>query len=927
MSEYTYVNVTGFTPNNGDWTTLANVNAIAQNGSQFTFTMSSGPAPLLTFLTPSIFRFRFNPTADYSRDVSVAVVAQNFAPVNVQLQDNGSTYLLSTSAIRVEITKAPFSLAVYVGGQLIHSDTGDYNVVYIPGQTVTANFKQVPSGALYYGFGEKAGSSLAKNNFDMTFFNWDNFTYVNGGIPANQKPGPLNPAEPLYCSVPFLIETNPQPQNAAPYSYGIFFDNPAQTFFNIAANDYSNMSGKYYFGALYGDLNYYFIYGAGGVPDVINGYTLLTGRPSMPPKYALGYHQGCYGYWDAALVLQAAQSYRINGIPCDGLHIDVDFQDNYRTFTSSNKKFPDAKTFLAQLTQMGFKCSTNITPLITSVPEDENGNINAPYPARDSGLQLGGDPPGAFIYNTYAGGGESPDLFNGIVGYGENYGLNQTTPPGTNLGSNGYYPDFGRTDVQQWWGEQYAHLVEIGMDMIWQDMMCPALASSPNSTFPLDLMMTFFGEYVPNALFHNAYGLLQLQSTYTGLQKLRPNLRPFIIARGGYAGSQRYAANWTGDSASSWDFLLINAAEVMNMGMSGVPLAGSDIGGFANGSLGDPSSGTTSGFSYDPNTQTMQGGITSYELLTRWMQLGSFMPWYRNHYDGYTKQFQEPYRYGAPVPANCQFYVALRYQMIDVYYSAMWQSSQTGLPIVRPLFLNDPNDPGSYTNTDTQFFVGNDFLVAPIVTQHDTANPPTSPVRSVYLPSGSQWYSFVNNTQPLGAPVNGGTTIQNWYAPLTGNPLFQVPMYVRAGAILPMREAGQQYIDPSQPVPLTFNVYPGPDNSFDLYLDDGVSANPAPFRHTRISHTGIPGGQQVRVQRIATSNPAYSPPEDFYYVSILGTNAPASVTAAGTPLPDAGTPQALAAATANAYYYNAGLKQTFMKIFDNDADITMQAVY
>ncbi|HEX9983961.1 MAG TPA: TIM-barrel domain-containing protein [Thermoanaerobaculia bacterium] len=919
MTEYAYAPANQFTPNLGAWTGLGDVVSLAQNGNQFTFTMSSGPAPLLIFLTPSIFRFRFNPTASYSRDVSVAVVKSDFGSVNVTMQDTGSMFVLDTGTIRVEITKSPYSLAVYRGNQLLHADTPAYNVVYIPGQQVVANFKVAPSGALYYGFGEKAGSTLAKNNFDMTFFNWDNFIYSQGNV-GGESGGPLNPSEPLYCSVPFLIETNPRPSNGPRYSYGIFLDNPAQTYMNITANDYSDMSGKYYLGALYGDLNYYFVYGA-EVPDVIDGYTSLTGRPSLPPKYALGYHQGCYGYWDAGLVLEAAQQYRIAGIPCDGLHIDVDFQDNYRTFTSSNVKFPDAQAVLTQLHEMGFKCSTNITPLITT--QDDDGQAGN-YPALVSGMALGGDPPGAFIYNTYAGGGEGGGLFTGTVNYGQNTGINQTQPVGAPLGSFGDYPDMGREDVRGWWGEQYAHLVSIGMDMIWQDMMCPALYNSPNSTFPLNLMMTYCGEFMPNALFHNAYGLLMLQGTYEGLLKLRPAQRPFIIARGGYAGSQRYAANWTGDSASSWDFLLINAAEVMNMGMSGVPLAGSDIGGFANGSPGDPSNGTTSNPTYDPNTQTIIGGITNYELLTRWMQLGSFLPWYRNHYDGYTKQFQEPYRYGELVPANCAYYVQLRYAMIDVYYSAMWRSSLTGMPIVRALFLNDPDDPQVYDNTDTQFFVGDDFLVAPIVTQHETANPPTSPVRNVYLPAGSQWYAFVNNTQPLGAPVNGGTTIANWYAPLTGNPLFQVPMYVRAGAILPMRAPGQQSIEPKQSVPITFNVYPGPDNAFDLYQDDGLSAHPAPFRHTRISHSGITNGEQVQIQRVIDD---YSPPEPFYYVSLLGTNPPSSVTAAGEALPDAGTPDGLSASAANAYYYNAGLKQTFIKIFDTSAGMIIEAVF
>lgn len=922
MSEYVYVPANQFTPNNGGWTSLGNVTALAQSGNQFTLTMSNGPAPLLIFLTPSIFRLRFNPAASYGRDVSVAVVNSDFGPVGVTMSDDGSQYVLDTGTIQVRIAKSPYSLSVWRGGQMLHSDTPSYNVVYIPGQQVVASFKVAPPGALYYGFGEKAGSTLAKNNFDMTFFNWDNFEYQQGNV-GGEGGGPLNPAEPLYCSVPFLIETNPTPASGARYSYGIFFDNPGQTYINVTANDYSDsMSGKYYLGALYGDLDLYFIYGA-EVPDVIDGYTSLTGRPSMPPKYALGYHQGCYGYWSAAKVLEAAQAYRIAGIPCDGLHIDVDFQDNYRTFTSSEVKFPNVRAFLDLLHGMGFKCSTNITPLISVVNDDGQA---ADYKALTSGLQLGGDPPGAFIYNTYANQSEGQTTFIGFVNYGTNTGINQTQPVNSTLGSHGNYPDIGRPDVQAWWGQQYQHLADIGMDMIWQDMMCPALDAQTalNGTFPLNLMMTYCGQFQPNATFHNAYGLLILQATYEGMQALRKNRRPFIIARGGYAGSQRYAANWTGDSASSWNFLLINAAEVMNMGMSGVPLAGSDIGGFANGSIDDPSSGTTGGFSYDPTEQLVIGGITSYELLTRWMQLGSFLPWYRNHYDGYTKEFQEPYRYGAPVPANCGFYAQLRYQMIDLYYSAMWQASQTGMPIARALFLNDPGDPQVYANADTQFFVGKDFLVAPIVAQHDTANPPTPPVRNVYLPAGSQWYAFVNNTQPLGAPVSGGTLVTNWYAPLTGNPLFQVPMYVRAGAILPMRAAGQQYIDPAQAVPITFNIYPGPDDSFDLYLDDGISANPAPYRLTRISHTGVTNGQQVRVQRIHDD---YTPPEPFYYVSLLGTNPPSSVTAGGAALPDAGTPSALAASATNGWYYNASIQQTFVKIFDTSADITLEALF
>jgi hypothetical protein len=139
-----------------------------------------------------------------------------------------------------------------------------------------------------------------------------------------------------------------------------------------------------------------------------------------------------------------------------------------------------------------------------------------------------------------------------------------------------------------------------------------------------------------------------------------------------------------------------------------------------------------------------------------------------------------------------------------------------------------------------------------------------------------------------------------------------------------MRDPTQQFIDPSQACPITFNIYPGADNEFDLYLDDGLSAMPAPHRLVRISHQGIAGGQQIRVRRLADD---YTPPETFYYVSLLGTNAPASVTSSGQPLPNVGTPQALTASATNAYYYNPTIKQTFLKIIDNAPDITMEAVF
>jgi alpha-glucosidase len=926
MSSFQYVNVQNFTPNLGQWTSLAAVTSPGQNGNSFTLGMSAGPGPMITFLSNSAFRVRFNPApgANLTNDISYSVVNRNLGAPTLTVKESAQSIEIDTAEIRLVINKNPYGLSVYRGGQLIHADTPAYNLVYIPGQEVIANFKVYPTNARYVGFGEKAGAQLLKNNFTMTCFNWDNFTYVEGGIPANNTGGPLNPSEPLYCSVPLLIETNPNPLNGAAYSYGLFLDNTAQSYFNVGASDYSNMFGKYYFGALYGDLDYYFLYGS-DVPAVIDQYTNLTGRPTLPPRYVFGFHQGCYGYYDETILTQIASSYRAAAIPIDGLHIDVDFQDNYRTFTSSNEKFPNAAQMFVTLHQQGFKCSTNITPLVTNNPLDETGNPT-PYPARDSGLALNtpGQESGAFIYNTLAGGAPNPNHFIGDVNYGTNNNFNPFNT--STLASNGYYADFGRPDVQQWWGQQYAYLVQtLGLDMIWQDMTCPAITNGDSSTFPLDLMLYFFGQYTENAKIHNSYVLNLLKATFEGLAALRPNQRNFIIARGGFAGMQRYAALWTGDSASDWNFLQINIPEVLNLGLSGIPLSGCDIGGFANGSV---PSGTTAppAFPAQLGGKVTQG-ITNYELLTRWMILGSFLPWYRNHYDGYTKQFQEPWAYGEPVPTNCRYFVGLRYRMLHVYYSAMWQATTTGMPIARPLFLNDPDDIEVYNHLDDQFFVGRDFMVAPIITQHETAPPPTPPIRDVYLPSGSDWYAFTDNIQPLGAPVAGGTLVTNWYAPLTNQPpVYLMPIYVRAGAIIPMREL-EQYVGQLSPNPITFNIYPGADNSFDLYQDDGVSNayQTGAYRTTTISHTGISDGQSVRVLR---TEDQYTPPETFYFVSLLGTNPPVTVfTAGGAALPNVFTPEALASALANSYYYNESIKTTFVKIFDVAPDITLEVTF
>ncbi|MDD5271546.1 MAG: glycoside hydrolase family 31 protein [Methylovulum sp.] len=921
---YSFVTSDNFTPNLGQWTSIGNIASTSRSGNVFTLnTAQNNLAVQISFLSATCFRVRFNPVANanYNIDNSIAVVNRNLGPVNLNVTANTASLLqIDTGTLQVSINLQPYGIKVYRNGQLINQDQPDYNLVYIPGQSVIANFKIYPANAKYVGFGEKAGGSVLKNNTSLTFFNFDNYTYATGPIQSDGEPaGPKNVNEPLYNSVPLLIENNIGPMGdyqGAPYSYGIFFDNIAQSYFNIGGYG-ANMYGKYYFGALYGEMDYYFMAG-NQCSDVIDQYTSLTGRPAMPPRYVFGYHQGAYGYFDRYRLAIAANSHRAAAIPLDGLHIDVDFQDNYRTFTSSEIKFPNVVEMMGNLHTLGFKCSTNITPLMSNNSLDENGEQTV-YAQRAAMIAAN-----ALIYNTYAGQGPSPDLFVGQVSYGSNRGSNPYSYPPltpnqdgvTPLSAYGNYPNLGDANARIAWGQQYSYLIEqLGMDMIWQDMTDPALAQQfAYKTFPLNLMVDDGAlGYVPHAVSHNGYVMNLLQATFEGLMTLRPQKRNFIIARGGYAGMQRYAGLWTGDSASSWDFLQINIPEVLNLGISGIPISGCDIGGFAAGSA-------TTSPSYVSYGKVM-GGVTNYELLTRWIQVGSFLPWFRNHYDGYNKQFQEVYAYGEPVPTNCRKYIELRYRMNQIYYDAMYESTQSGMPVARALFLNDPNDQAVYSHLDDQFFVGQNILVAPILTPHETASPPSTPIRSVYLPADSNWYAFMDNQYPLQAAVSGGTTINNYYAGLD-----LVPVYIRAGAILPMREL-EQYIGQLPQNPLTFNVYPGPDSQYLLYLDDGIStaaANQQAYRTVQISHQGISGGQNVRILRL---HDQYTPAEPFYYVALLGTQQPSAVTAAGVGLQNLGNPQTLAQSPMNAYYWNSSLAITFVKVFDVSSDTTVTALY
>jgi|SRR5271157_1704631 len=230
--------VDGFTPSVPAWSTVGNINNVTPDTTGHNFLLTFGSRSLqLTVLGPRAFRLRFNPApaAVYTSEYSIAVVTRDLgiSGLNLNTTRPPNQLLIDTGAIQIQVGLSPFAISVLRNGQLIHRDLPNEGVLYIPGQQVIAVSKDAPSSAYYFGCGEKPGSQTAKNGFSFNFFNFDNYTYT--GEAVGNGSGPLNPNEPLYCSIPFLIETNPFPTGAfagQAYACGVFLDNTAQTFIN-----------------------------------------------------------------------------------------------------------------------------------------------------------------------------------------------------------------------------------------------------------------------------------------------------------------------------------------------------------------------------------------------------------------------------------------------------------------------------------------------------------------------------------------------------------------------------------------------------------------------------------------------------------------------------------------------------------------------
>jgi alpha-glucosidase len=265
------------------------------------------------------------------------------------------------------------------------------------------------------------------------------------------------------------------------------------------------------------------------------------------------------------------------------------------------------------------------------------------------------------------------------------------------------------------------------------------------------------------------------RATAEAYETLKPGERPFVLTRSGYAGIQRHAAVWTGDNHSWWEHLAAGLPMLLNLSLSGVPFCGGDAGGFQ--------------------------GEASAELFARWMQFAAFTPFFRAHSAIDTKA-HEPWAFGSETERVAREAIRLRYRLMPYLYGEMHRASLNGTPVIRPMVFEFPGDPEVRTMCD-QFMFGPSLLVAP-VTQ------PGKKERLVYLPAGI-WYDWHTDER-----IDGGRTI------IAKAPLDVIPLYARAGAVIPTVEpaAHTGALDFTR---VTVRAYSGADGSFELYEDDGLT--------------------------------------------------------------------------------------------------------
>lgn len=670
----------------------------------------------ILYLTPRMVRVTWKPG---EIPIPYALADVEWMPVETDCRDTGMLWSVSSAELEVFVTPE--------GGLRYLDMAGEVLRIEEPPERIGEGWRhkaKLNSEEHIYGLGERA-APLDLRGGVYSLWNTD---------PAGSY-GPGD--DPLYVTIPLYHSQTSQGgylvfyENS--YEGEIALDAPSPNEANtaqqpdesIAPDLQSDYATTQFEG---GALRYYFT--AGSPAETLADYTKLTGRPPLPPRWALAYHQCRWGYKSEDEIRAVVAGFKEHDLPLSAVHLDIDYMDGYRVFTVDETRFPDLAKLAEALSKEGVRLVTILDP---GVKRDRQ------YEVYREGLE-------ADVFCKLPNG----KLVHGLV-----------WPQWC------AFPDFTHPEARHWWGGYYRRLVEAGIAGFWHDMNEPESFSAwGDSSLPRNTRHHMEGTGGDHRQAHNIYGLLMSRAGYEALRKLRPDERPWLLSRSGWAGLQRYAWHWTGDTESTWEALRMTIAEALNLSLSGIYYTGADIGGFSN--------------------------APSAELYTRWLQMTTFLPFCRTH-SAIGTPAREPWTFGEPTLSIVREFLELRYHLLPYLYTLAWEASQEGKPLVRPCFWPGTNDPDLLT-VDDAFFLGEALLVAPIVSEGATS-------RRVRLPAG-HWYDFWD-----GRVLEGNRVVR------IEAPLERIPLLVRAGSVLPM-EAKQR---------LSLHVYPPLEGEGDgrLYSDAG----------------------------------------------------------------------------------------------------------
>ncbi len=492
----------------------------------------------------------------------------------------------------------------------------------------------------------------------------------------------------MYYGLPAVLSSD---------RYIIVFDNSARGWLDIGATEPDVLE----FQAVAGRTAYLVVAGD-SYPELIGNYTDVTGRQPLPPRWAFGNFASRFGYRTEQETRDVVRRFRRQGIPLDAVILDLywfgpEIQGYMGDLDWDREAFPDAEKMIRDFARDGVRTITITEPFVLRTSSNWEDAVGNDALARS----VTGEPR---RFDFYFGNTGLVDVFD--------------------------------ANARQWFWQFYERLFEQGIAGTWGDLGEPEVHPADTLHRLGDAGIVATADEV-----HNAFGHAWAQLVYENQVRRFPDMRPLIMMRSGFAGSQRYGmVPWTGDVDRSWGGLKPQVELSLQMGLLGLAYTHSDLGGFAGGETFDR------------------------EMYIRWLQYGVFQPVYRPHAQEHIAP--EPVFHDRETRRIVGDYIRLRYRLLPYVYTLAWENSTTGMPLMRPLFFENEDDPALIDEKDAYLW-GNAFLVAPVT------DPGIDSV-DVDLPPGA-WFDFWDGTR-----YEGGRTAS------VGVTLETIPVLVRGGSFVPM---------------------------------------------------------------------------------------------------------------------------------------------